>query len=200
MITTVAFDLGGVLTYTSFGGLEDYGAKIGLPAGTLTGYFHGHPKMVLLETGKMSSREFFKFVCTDTEARTGTQVNIRELAAAAAKGEELNPAMLDLVIEVRQRARTALLTNNVAEATWRESFPFTSFDVVVDSSDVRLRKPDPRIYAELLHRSDTTAQQLIFIDDLPENVDAATDLGINGHRFTDIDGLRSYLKEFGVLA
>jgi HAD superfamily hydrolase (TIGR01509 family) len=88
----------------------------------------------------------------------------------------------------------------VAEATWRESFPFTSFDVVVDSSDVGLRKPDPRIYAELLHRSDTTAQQLIFIDDLPENVDAATDLGINGHRFTDIDGLRSYLKEFGVLA
>lgn len=199
MITTVAFDLGGVLTYTSFGGLEDYGARLGLPAGTLTGYFHGHPKMVLLETGQISSREFFKFVCIDTEQRTGTQVNIRALAAAAAKGEELNPAMLDLVIEVRGRARTALLTNNVAEATWRASFPFTSFDIVVDSSEVGLRKPDPRIYAELLHRASATPAELIFIDDLPENIDAATDLGINGHRFTDIEGLRSFLADFNLL-
>lgn len=115
-VAAVAFDMGGVLTYTSFGGLEDYAATIGLPAGLLTSYFRGHPKMVLLETAQISSREFFKFVCIECEQRTGSRLDIHRLAAAARRGEELNPAMMRLVAEVRRTCSTALLTNNVAEA------------------------------------------------------------------------------------
>ena len=92
--------------------------------------------MVLLETARISSREFFKFVCTDCELRTGTRLDIRELASAAAKGEVLNPVMLELVDEVHRDCTTALLTNNVAEAGWRATFPFDLFDMVIDSSQL----------------------------------------------------------------
>ena len=198
-IRTVAFDMGGVLTYTSFGGLEEYGADIGVPAGLLTTYFRGHPQMALLETGAITSREFFKFVCIDAERRSGVRLDIRRLAASAARGEELNPTMVDLVRQVGERHRTALLTNNVAEAGWRATFPFELFDYVVDSSEVELRKPDPRIYEELIRRTGGSARELVFIDDLPENLEPARQLGITAIRFTGVADLRSALAELGIL-
>jgi epoxide hydrolase-like predicted phosphatase len=198
-VVAVAFDMGGVLTHTAFGGLEAYAATIGLPHGLLTSYFRGHPQMVLLETAKISSREFFKFVCTDSEQRTGTRLDIRELASAAAKGEELNPVMLELVADVHRDHTTALLTNNVAEAGWRAAFPFDLFDVVIDSSQVGVRKPDPRIYEELIRRLDLPAETIAFIDDLPENLPPAARLGIRTVLFEGPDQLRTTLTTMGAL-
>jgi epoxide hydrolase-like predicted phosphatase len=198
-VQAVAFDMGGVLTHTSFGGLEAYAASLNLPSGLLTGYFRGHPQMVLLETARISSREFFKFVCVDSEKRTGVRLDIRALADAAARGEELNPEMIELVEAVQRRCATALLTNNVAEAGWRAGFPFDLFDHVVDSSEVGLRKPDPRIYAELVRRLGLPAEHVVFVDDLPENLPAAAELGIQTILFTDAPTLRQRLRALGVL-
>jgi epoxide hydrolase-like predicted phosphatase len=197
-IKTVAFDMGGVLTHTSFGGLETYGATLGMPPGLLTAYFNGHPMMAQLERKEITSRDFFKFVCTDAERATGTRVDIRELAAAAAEGEKLNPAMIDLVGAVRQHCSTAMLTNNVAEAGWRASFPFELFDWVIDSSEVGLRKPDPRIYEKLLEMSSTKAENMAFIDDLAENLPPAYAIGIHAIQFTGIVDLRQSLTRLGI--
>jgi epoxide hydrolase-like predicted phosphatase len=197
-ITTVAFDMGGVLTYTSFGGLESYGTTLGMPPGTLTGYFRGHPMMARLERKEIASRDFFKFVCVDAERATGQRVDIRELAAAAAEGEKLNPEMIDLVRSVRRHCSTALMTNNVAEAGWRANFPFELFDWVIDSSEVGLRKPDPKIYERLLAMSSTPAENTAFVDDLPENIAPANALGIHGVQFTGIDALRRSFAHLGI--
>jgi epoxide hydrolase-like predicted phosphatase len=197
-IEVVAFDMGGVLTHTSFGGLETYGNTLGLPPDTLTSYFRGHPMMAKLERREIASRDFFKFVCIDTERATGTRVDIRGLAAAAAEGEKLNPAMVDLVRCVRRSCPTALLTNNVAEAGWRASFPFDLFDWVIDSSEVGLRKPDPLIYQKLLTMSSTKAENMAFVDDLPENIAPANAIGIHGIQFTGIGDLRRSLALLGV--
>lgn len=198
-IAAVVFDMGGVLTHTAFGGLQEYALELGLPADMLVDYFRGHPKMALLETAEISSREFFKFVCVDSEQRSGVRLDIRQLAAAAARGEELNPAMLELVAEVRRRCATGLLTNNVAEADWRSTFPFELFDVVIDSSEVGVRKPDPKIYQELISRIDLSPERIAFVDDLPENLPAAEQLGIHVVQFTGLPALRETLAELGVL-
>ena len=41
------------------------------------------------------------------------------------------------------------------------------------SHELKLRKPDPAIYAELERRSGAAPQQIVFFDDLPENILAA---------------------------
>jgi epoxide hydrolase-like predicted phosphatase len=199
-VGAVAFDMGGVLTHTAFGGLEEYARSLGLPADMLVGYFRGHAQMALLETAQITSREFFKFVCVDAERRGGVRLDIRALAAAAARGEELNPQMLELVAQVRARCATALLTNNVAGAGWRPTFPFELFDVVIDSSEVGVRKPDPLIYEELIRRVGLPAGRIAFVDDLPENLPAAQHLGIRTVRFTGLAALRETLCELQVLA
>ncbi|HZJ26247.1 MAG TPA: HAD family phosphatase [Acidimicrobiia bacterium] len=77
--------------------------------------------------------------------------------------------------------KLALLTNNIAEFSdhWRATFPVDElFPIVVDSSAVGLRKPDPAIYLLTLEQVGTTPQATVFLDDNADNVRAAHTLGM----------------------
>ncbi len=80
----------------------------------------------------------------------------------------------------------ALLTNNVKEwgDHWRATFPVDElFEIIVDSSAVGMRKPDPRIYQLTCERLDVTPEASVFIDDNAENVAAARALGMETVHF-----------------
>ncbi|MFN8034471.1 MAG: HAD family phosphatase [Acidimicrobiia bacterium] len=82
--------------------------------------------------------------------------------------------------------RVGLLTNNVAEwgAHWRATFPVDElFEVVVDSSAVGLRKPDPRIYRLTCEQLGVDPRSTAFVDDNHDNVAAARALGMTGVHF-----------------
>jgi putative hydrolase of the HAD superfamily len=91
-------------------------------------------------------------------------------------------AMADAVRQIRDAGyKTALLTNisREGEAIWRNLFPVDElFDVVIDSSKVGLRKPDPEIYRLTCTRLGVPPDRCLFIDDLLCNVEAATALGM----------------------
>ena len=198
-VSAVAFDYGGVLTYSAFAGFAEYGAELGLPAEALVTFFRDDPEMARLETGQITSREFMKYVCIEAERRHGQRIDIRRLGAAAAQGQVLNPAMIALAEEVGRHCTVALLTNNVAEAAWRETFPFHLFEVVVDSSEAGVRKPDPRIYEVLLDKLGRPAADVAFVDDLAVNVDAAAAIGIRPVLFTGAESCRAELVRLGAL-
>jgi FMN phosphatase YigB (HAD superfamily) len=50
-----------------------------------------------------------------------------------------------------------------------------------------------------LKTADLRPEETLFTDDKAVNVEAATNLGIVGHVFTNADGLRTALVEAGVL-
>jgi epoxide hydrolase-like predicted phosphatase len=79
---------------------------------------------------------------------------------------------------------TALCTNNVKEGSkaWRERVPVEDlFDAVVDSSEVGMRKPDPRIFAHTLELLDVADPgRAIFLDDHPGNIAGAERAGLVG--------------------
>jgi putative hydrolase of the HAD superfamily len=82
--------------------------------------------------------------------------------------------------------RLALLTNNIREwePRWRAMLPVDDlFELVVDSSVVGLRKPDPRIYALALERLGLPAAACAFVDDLEPNCHAAAAVGMHAVRF-----------------
>jgi putative hydrolase of the HAD superfamily len=80
--------------------------------------------------------------------------------------------------------RTALITNNVAEFReyWRAMLPLDElFDVVIDSSEVGMRKPDPRIFElALTQLGGIDPTRSVFLDDYPGNITAAEALGMHG--------------------
>ena len=71
------------------------------------------------------------------------------------------------------------------------------FDVIIYSHEVGLAKPDPQVYALLCDRLNVTPDELVFLDDVPGNVDAACQLGIHGvlHRSTSesIEAISAFL-------
>src|SRR5207302_1315443 len=80
--------------------------------------------------------------------------------------------------------RTALVTNNVAEFGdgWRQLIPVDElFELVVDSSQVGVRKPDPRIFRLALEQLDgVRPEQAVFLDDFEANVAGARQVGMHG--------------------
>ena len=80
--------------------------------------------------------------------------------------------------------RTALVTNNIAEfrESWRKMVPADElFRVIVDSSEVRMRKPNPAIFHHTLALlGDVAPNECLFLDDAASNIEAAERLGIRG--------------------
>ena len=79
--------------------------------------------------------------------------------------------------------QTAIVTNNLAEFRdgWKSLVDVDAIcHEVIDSSEVGMRKPDPRIYHLALERLGGVApERAVFVDDFQGNVDAAAALGLH---------------------
>jgi 2-haloacid dehalogenase len=88
-----------------------------------------------------------------------------------------------------------------------ETFPFAQgrfeflqwFRAIFLSAEVRLVKPDPRIFRCFCERFALIPEQIIYVDDLPHNVEAARSVGMHGIRFSDPASLREELLQIGLL-
>ena len=86
--------------------------------------------------------------------------------------------------------RTSMLSNmsvELYECIRRDRDLHEWFDVVIVSGDVRMTKPDPRIYRVCLDRLDAEPAECLFVDDRPENVSAAAALGMRTVHFAGED-------------
>ena len=85
-------------------------------------------------------------------------------------------------------------------AAVRIKYPFFQlFETILLSGDVKLVKPDPRIFRALLDRINRPASECLFIDDSEENITAAQTLGFEAIRFESSAQLRSELRQRGLL-
>jgi epoxide hydrolase-like predicted phosphatase len=97
---------------------------------------------------------------------------------------QLNDEMVAFIHDLKSAGLpVAILTNNVREfrEMWWPLMDFeTVFDAIVDSHEVKMRKPNPDIYHLTMDRIGATANRTAFLDDLRANVDAASALGMHG--------------------
>jgi epoxide hydrolase-like predicted phosphatase len=97
---------------------------------------------------------------------------------------QLNDEMVAFIHDLKSAGLPiAILTNNVREfrEMWWPLMDFeTVFDAIVDSHEVKMRKPNPDIYHLTMDRIGATANRTAFLDDLRANVDAASALGMHG--------------------
>jgi len=189
-IDAVLFDYGGVFTASPFSAADDFCAKVGLTREQLFHVIFGpydrdtdHP-WHRMERGELAI-ELARDEIRELSRQRGTDIDLFEffMAIGSISSGVIEP-MIDCVRRLKADGlRTAIVTNNIAEFSehWRKSLPLDElFDVVVDSSQVGLRKPDPRIFALTLERlGGIEASRAAFLDDFPGNVAAARDLGFH---------------------
>ena len=202
-ITAVVFDWGGVLTEPPLAGLEAYGDVLGVPPGTMSAFVRGDEEFAKVERGELTAREFLKDVCRRVAAdHTGVEVDIHRLADAMTASRKLEPDMIDLVRRLADSYDLGVLSNNVREnQNWLDStLPTECFRVILNSADLGLRKPDPKIYEELVRQLDRDPREIVYVDDFEENLPPAEALGMRTIHFQNPESLQARLATLGLRA
>ena len=192
MIRALISDFGGVLTTPLSRGFLAYQEEAGISLEELglamarAGEAYGEQPLFALERGEISEAEFARRL----EEQFDRRFDLGRLRELYFERLEPNETMIRYVSALRARGlRTALLTNNVREwePLWRGKLPQLDriFELVVDSSFVGLRKPEPEIYELTLERlgGNLRAGECLFVDDLEVNCETARALGMTAVRF-----------------
>ncbi len=86
-------------------------------------------------------------------------------------------------------------------ALGEKTYPvLTEFDRRFVSGELELMKPDPAIYAHVEAELGLVPDTMLFIDDRPENIEAAQARGWQGHLFETSEGLAERLVAEGLLS
>ncbi len=190
-IEAVLFDYGGVFTVSPFAAVESLAKKLELSPQTLMGLVFGpydrdtdHP-WHRLERGEIALQDAREGIL-ELSRQHGSEVDLFQYFGAIAS---ITSGVVEPMVECARKLkgdgyRTAMLTNNVAEFSehWRQTLPLDElFDSVIDSSQIGMRKPDPKIFAHALECiGNVEARRAVFLDDYQGNVDAARRLGMHG--------------------
>lgn len=189
MITTVLFDFAGVLTSSPWVAMTAAG---GGNLELLIGSYEedtDHP-WHQVERGEMAIADWAAAVA-ETGRAQGIEVDFAPLQAML--GEmTLHEQIIERVRTLRVEGyRLGLITNNVREgsAMWRSLVPVDDlFEVVVDSSAVGMRKPNPAIFHHTLELLGGIAPaEAVFLDDSPGNVEGARRAGLQAILVDDPD-------------
>jgi putative hydrolase of the HAD superfamily len=137
----------------------------------------------LLGTGKLTEDEFWEHAAKAHGIRTVDQSE-RLLARSYKMAMKPRPEMLAYAGELGLRGlRLAVLSDTIAphaEVNTAAGVYLPFGEQVYLSHQQGLRKPEPEFYERALAGLGVPANQTVFIDDKPENVEAAEMLGIQG--------------------
>jgi epoxide hydrolase-like predicted phosphatase len=186
----VLFDFGGVFIDSPFAATERAAATMGVSPEALTAVVFGsyerdddHP-WHRLERGEIpfeqARAEIGVIAAEEGLGEVDPLAVLAELGAASRNPREF---MVEVVRDARTLGlRTSVVTNNVAEFGnfWRTVLPLDElFDDVVDSSEVKMRKPNPAIFHLACERLGVEPSRALFVDDHPGNVAGAERAGLS---------------------
>jgi putative hydrolase of the HAD superfamily len=186
----VLWDYGGVFTPSPFGAAHAYAHTQGVDPQVMVRIVFGtydtdsDHAWHQLERGELTFVDALTRIAADAEA-AGFRFDTGELFSGMVADDVDRTVVTDAVRAVRARGlRTAIVTNNIREYgdAWRARLAIDElFDLVVDSCEEGVRKPDPAIYLTALARLGVAdPARAVFLDDFAGNIAAAEALGMRG--------------------
>lgn len=188
MYSAVLWDFGGVILTSPFEAFARYEAEHGLPEGFLRSVNATDPDTnawARLERSELTPDEFDE-AFADESAALGHRVPGSDVLARLMG--DVRPEMVAALDAVRNAGfKTACLTNNVVSAERRPDLDgvMARFDVVVESSKVGVRKPEPRFYELACELLDVEPPACVFLDDLGINLKPAKAMGMTTIKVVD---------------
>ncbi len=170
-------DYGGVLTTNLFASFGAFCEAEGLDPHTLARAFaedrEARTALIDFECGRLDDRDFERLL----GARLG--VDPDGLIARMFSRTEPEHDVIAAVAGARAAGiRTGLLSNSWGRNGYDRTGWEELFHVTVISGEVGMRKPDPRIYALASERLGLPPEEVVFVDDLPQNLDPAREAGM----------------------
>lgn len=200
VLSALLLDIGGVVVRTPFELLDHVGQRVHVPDGALTWRGPFAPERDALwqrmQRGALTERQYWARRCREIADVAGLDGDdpwtaMRWLFDV---GEErvVRPEIRRLVDDARAEGRQiGLLTNDLGAfhgPGWRQSLPFlTVADALVDRSHTAALKPHPEAYAAALDALGRSADEVVFVDDQPHNIDGARRMGVRAVHFDVTD-------------
>lgn len=208
VIRAVLFDFGGVVTTSPFEAFATYEADNGLPKDLIRTINSTNPDdnaWAKYERSDVDADGFGELF--EAEARAlGHEVDAK--AVLACLSGDVRPEMAEAVRRCSERLTTACLTNNIAASTPDDAASSDGghgtglvssdperqarldavkahFTVIVESSKVGLRKPDPAFYRLACDMVGIEPTEAVFLDDLGINLKPARAMGMTTIKVLD---------------
>lgn len=188
-IKAVIFDFGGVMTSSPFEAFARYERDHGLPDGLIRRVNATDPDdnaWAKLERSEIDVAGFDALFLAESTA-LGHPVPGGDVLPLL--HGDLRPGMVKALKACAERFRVACITNNISS----DRDPVTAghmidvlalFELVIESSKVGLRKPDPRIYLMACERLGVAPSDCVYLDDLGINCKPAAALGMTAIKVT----------------
>ncbi|MXY02293.1 MAG: HAD-IA family hydrolase [Acidimicrobiales bacterium] len=197
-VDAVLFDFGGVITESPFEAFNRYEDRIGVPRDTIRQINATNPDTnawARLERSEVSVDEFAELFEAEAADR-GYEMSGAQVLACLSGG--LRPRMVRALEVLAARLPVGCVTNNVrtghgagmsrdAGTAAAIAEVMKLFGVVIESSVVGLRKPDPRIYELACDRLGIDPARTAYLDDLGINCKPAAAMGMAAIKVTDPD-------------
>ena len=188
MIEAVIWDFGGVFTASPFEAFERYEREKGIPVGVIrkiNSTNHENNAWAMFERSDIDFAGFDAAYTAEALA-LGYQIPGRDVVALLAG--EFRPEMIEALRRIKTRFKTGCITNNMpADAAGGGTAAHRSiyareimemFDVVIESSKIGIRKPDPRIYQMMCEKLGVQPDACVYLDDLGGNLKPARAMGM----------------------
>ena len=185
----VLWDYGGIFTASPFGAAHAYAVSQDVdPARMVEIVFGAYDADTdhawhQLERGEISFVDALTQIKAAAEAN-GFRFDTGEMFSMMVTDEIDRGLVVEAVRIVRGKGlKTAIVTNNIREYgdAWRARLAIDElFDLVVDSCEEGVRKPDPAIFHTALDRLGVDPGRAVFLDDFEGNLAAAREIGMHG--------------------
>ena len=152
-----------------------------------------------LEEGKISVDEFRALVIKDSKPGSDP-MDVDRCMEALLSG--MDPAKVPFLVELADMYEVYALTNNnpIAMRRFHEIYEENGLDYrkvfrhEFISSEMKLLKPDLRIFRQAVEGMGLDASEILFVDDSQSNVDAAASVGLNSVRYVPGTDLRETIE------
>ncbi|MCJ8208942.1 HAD family phosphatase [Mucilaginibacter sp. RS28] len=207
-IKNIIFDYGNVIFAIDFKRVQQALKDIGInDVDAFYGHLQQDPIFDLLERGQITAAEFRARIRERAGNPDLTDEQIdkawNSILIGIAEGNH------DLLLRVKEHYRTFLLSNineihyNYIMDYLKREFDFEGndhlFEKVYYSHFTGLRKPEHALFKRVLEENGLEASETLFIDDSPQHIASAQQLGIQTFLMTAPDTLQKYFERNGLL-
>lgn len=186
MIEALILDAGGVVLHEDPADYDAFSVPLGFAPGQVWAAVHDIPEYRPSRVGAITREQFGAAIrarlMRDAASDRVDQV-LALLQAYYRERNVLRPVMRDLLLTLKGRVKTALLSNAAPGATQRfiEQGIGELVDQILCSGETGVVKPEAAAYELAATRLGVAVTRCAFVDDVGRHVDAAIALGLQGH-------------------
>ncbi len=195
MVELLLFDLGGVVIDIDFERIfKKWSIYSGLPVQEIKAAFSADAALEQYERGQIDSTEYCRYVCDSI----GMEMSFDQFSDGwnNVMVAPISPTV-NLLRDLSTRIPLYALSNAnpLHKAYWEKTYAdeLGYFKRVFVSSDIGYRKPDPSAYLLVAEELNIDPQNMVFFDDLADNVEGARNLGMQAVQVKSPTDITSFI-------